>query len=231
MPSRITPTFWNSDDSDHMIQPVIAFSRSVSAEAAAMAPIVAAPCVHRTIAVPMTATIRKPLISVSPRSIQRDDPHLRHEGPARVLDRLAGVGLLGAGVGEELHRLDVGVAVDHPPGDRRARVREGLRRPPDPRDRPGDEPDVEAEPDDERHAEPPVGVRTASTARRRGRSRHRRARRRSGRSPRRRPAPSASAGWRCARRSRSGTSRPTGAARGGASASGRSSRRSASATG
>ena len=69
MPSRITPTFWNSDDSDHMIQPVIAFSRSVSAEAAAMAPIVAAPCVQRTIAVPMTATIRKPLISVSPRSI------------------------------------------------------------------------------------------------------------------------------------------------------------------
>ena len=38
MPSRITPTFWNSDDSDHMIQPVIAFSRSVSAEAAATVP-------------------------------------------------------------------------------------------------------------------------------------------------------------------------------------------------
>ena len=69
MPSRITPTFWNSDESDHMIQPVIAFSRSVSAEAAATVPIVAAPACQSTIAVPITATIRKPLITVSPRSI------------------------------------------------------------------------------------------------------------------------------------------------------------------
>ena len=61
--------FWNSDDSDHMIQPVIAFSRSVSAEAAATVPTVAAPPCQSAIAVPMTATIRKPLIRVRPRSM------------------------------------------------------------------------------------------------------------------------------------------------------------------
>ena len=87
-----------------------------------------------------------------------DDPHLVHEGAAGVLDRLAGVGLLGAGVGEELHRLDVGVAVDDAAGDRRAGVGERLRGPADARDRPGDEPDVEAEPDDERQREARIGA-------------------------------------------------------------------------
>ena len=106
----------------------------------------------------MTATIRKPLMTVRPRSISVMIAHLRHEGPAGVLDRLGGVGLLGAGVGEELHRLDVGVAVDDPPGDRRAGVGEGLGRLADAGDRPGDEPEVEAEPDDERQAEAEVGA-------------------------------------------------------------------------
>ena len=50
MPSRITPTFWKSEESDHMIQPVIAFSRSVSAEAAATVPTVAVPCCQSTMA-------------------------------------------------------------------------------------------------------------------------------------------------------------------------------------
>ena len=50
MPSRITPTFSNSDDSDHMIQPVIAFSRSTSAEAAATVPMLATPWLHSTMA-------------------------------------------------------------------------------------------------------------------------------------------------------------------------------------
>ena len=48
MPSRITPTFWKSEDSDHMIQPVIAFSRRTSAEAAATVPMLAAPCCQST---------------------------------------------------------------------------------------------------------------------------------------------------------------------------------------
>ena len=50
MPSRITPMFWNSEDSDHMIQPVIAFSRKVSAAAAATVPTLAAPCCQSTMA-------------------------------------------------------------------------------------------------------------------------------------------------------------------------------------
>jgi hypothetical protein len=76
-----------------------------------------------------------------------------------MLDRLAGIGLLALRVREELHRLDVGIAVDDPPGDRRARVGELLGRLADPRHRPGDQPEVEPEPDDERQREPRVGVR------------------------------------------------------------------------
>ena len=230
MPSRITPRFWKSEDSDHMIQPVIAFSRSTSAEAAATVPIVAAPAPeHQRVA--DHRDDQEAVDHGQPEVHQRDDPHLRHEGLARMLDRLAGVVLLRAGMGEELHRLDVGVAVDDPPGDRRAGVRELLRRLADARDRPADQPEVEPQPDQERHRQPPVGPRQQPQRAREVDRRRRPSRRRSGRSPRRPPVPSASSGWRSGRRSRSGTSPPTARARAGASASARWCRRSASATG
>ena len=50
-----------------------------------------------------------------------------------VDDGVAGVVVLARGMGEQLHRLDVGVAVDDAPGQHRARLRDIDRAPADAR--------------------------------------------------------------------------------------------------
>ncbi len=66
MPSRITPACWNSCDVTHMIQPVMPFSRRVSAVAALTAPMLACPPLQSHSAAPTTATITSPLTTAMP---------------------------------------------------------------------------------------------------------------------------------------------------------------------
>ena len=58
---------------------------------------------------------------------------------------------------KQLHRLDVGIAVDDTAGHRRARVGLLLGHLAEPRDEIAQQPDVANEPDRQRHGEPPVG--------------------------------------------------------------------------
>ncbi len=65
IPSATTPSERKNVDSAHMIQPVIAFSRNVSAVAAATTPTLAAPCIHSASAQPTTPTISRPFSTTS----------------------------------------------------------------------------------------------------------------------------------------------------------------------
>ena len=60
IPSDTTPSDRKKSDNAHITQPVIAFSRNTSAEAAATTPTDASPCIHSNSAQPTTATISNP---------------------------------------------------------------------------------------------------------------------------------------------------------------------------
>ena len=87
---------------------------------AATAPTEAAPMDQSQIAQPTTARIRNPFSAVRAMSMMVQEPHLAGEGLARLFDGLLGVVDLSVVVGEEFHRVDVGVAVHHPPRGHRA---------------------------------------------------------------------------------------------------------------
>ena len=69
IPSAITPILRKKLLTAHMIQPVIAFKRSVSAVAAATIPTVAEPFIHIITAQPTTPTISNPFRNTKARSI------------------------------------------------------------------------------------------------------------------------------------------------------------------
>ena len=69
IPSSTTPSERKNEVSAHMIQPVIAFSRSTSAVAAATTPTVALPCTHSAMPQPTTPTISRPFSVTSATSI------------------------------------------------------------------------------------------------------------------------------------------------------------------
>ena len=121
---------------------------------------------------------------------------------------------------EELHRRDVGVAVDDAAGHRRAGIGLLLADLAEPRDEIAEHRDVADEPDEERDRQPPVARSPQGSPRRRSRPRRRPARRAASSSLRARRARSASAWSRCGRRTRPGSSSSTGAAGSGASSSG-----------
>ena len=94
IPSRITPTFWKKEVSAHMIHPVMAFSRSTSAEPRprkthrrrSRRPEVKTPAHHRD----DQKTIQEDEHRVHP----REDTHLHLEGAARLLNGFLGEKLL-----------------------------------------------------------------------------------------------------------------------------------------
>ena len=87
-----------------------------------------------------------------------EEPHLGGEGPAPALDGLAREILLPPGMGEELHRLDIGVAVDDPPGDLAPRIRKRPGGAPDAGDEKDDHPDIGDQPHHQGRRKPHVGV-------------------------------------------------------------------------
>ena len=75
-----------------------------------------------------------------------------------VIDqRLLCVFVLALEVSEELHRLDVGVAVDDAAGQRRSHMRELLGPTPDPGNEDSERREIAGDPQGQRTGEPPVG--------------------------------------------------------------------------
>ena len=74
-----------------------------------------------------------------------------------LVDRVAHERVLVAGAGEQLHRQDVGVAVDDPAGQRRAHLRHPARAVAQPRHEDAQHDDVAGEPQQHRDGEAPVG--------------------------------------------------------------------------
>ena len=87
---------------------------------------------------------------------RRDEPRRVAELLQMVVDRVAGVVVLARGVREELHRLDVGVAVDDAAGQHRPRLRYDHRPFADARHEIDQHEDEEADPDGERDGQPHV---------------------------------------------------------------------------
>jgi hypothetical protein len=87
----------------------------------------------------------------------RDDAHVRLHGFLVHVHRFAHVGVLVGEMGEELHRLDVGVAVDHPRHDERAPLGAFACQLAQLRHEVAQEHDIAREPQQRRHPEAPVG--------------------------------------------------------------------------
>ncbi len=123
MPSCTWPMFSKMPPTTHMIQPDMLLMRITSPVARAMAPTEISDWLHSHRARPVVPAISRPLMT-------RDGHvHGGHHAPGvlglegLVADGFAGVVLFLAGVGEQLQGGDVGVAVDDPAHQLRARIR------------------------------------------------------------------------------------------------------------
>ena len=88
---------------------------------------------------------------------QRVEPQRGVEHAGVLVDRVAHIGVLLARAGEQLHRQDVGVAVDHAPGQHRAHLGHVLRAVAHARHEDAQHHQIGGEPDQDRQREPAVG--------------------------------------------------------------------------
>ena len=80
------------------------------------------------------------------------------KGLATLFYRLMSEGFFSFRVGKQLHRLDVGVAVDDPPGDLGPGVRERFRSQPDARNKIPQKRRIGDQPDDQWQGQPKIGI-------------------------------------------------------------------------
>ena len=163
MPSWTWPMFSKMPPTTHMIQPDMLLMRITSPVARAMAPTEIAPGSTATGARPVVPVISTPFITVMVTSMEVTTR------PARCDLRVWSPTLRGrspflAGVGEQLQRGDVGVAVDDPPHQLRARIRGLHRAALDLGNEAGEGADVGEHPQHQRDHQAPVGSANSTRA-------------------------------------------------------------------
>ena len=139
-----------------MIQPDMVAMRIARPLAMVISPTDRIPCIQSQIAERGRSGDQQPVHGDDGARHRRDEPGRVAELLQVVLDRVAGVVVLARGVREELHRLDVGVAVDDAAGQHRARLRHDHRPLADARHEIDEDEDEDADPDGERRGQPRV---------------------------------------------------------------------------
>jgi len=129
-----------------------------SGSAIATVPTATWPRVHSSSAsAPVEVTIMALSIDrESPNSVLRPQRGMEQAGV--LVERLAHIGVLLPGAGEQLDGQDIGVAVDHPPGDQRARLRHGLGAVAHARHEGAQQQQIAGEPEHDRQRQPAVGA-------------------------------------------------------------------------
>ena len=123
MPSCTAPTLSKMPIDVHMIQPDMVAMRMARPLAMVIAPSGQAAVAHSQTHSAVDAGDEQAVQRHHRAAHHRDQPRRGAELAGVVGDRVARVVVLARGVREELHRLDVGVAVDDAAGQHRARLR------------------------------------------------------------------------------------------------------------